>query len=54
MKKILLGVFLFLISFSWVSTTANVIIDKDLNEEKCISTNTNTVYPWEKCFWKIW
>ena len=53
MKKILLGVFLFLISFSWVSTTANVIIDKDLNEEKSISTNTNTVYPWEKCFWKI-
>lgn len=53
MKKILLGVFLFLISFSWVSTAAIGIIDKDLNEEKSTSTNTNTVYPWEKCFWKI-
>ncbi len=55
MKKILLGVFLFLISFSWVSTTANIIIDKDLNEDKnsFTTTNTNTVYPWEKCFWKI-
>ena len=53
MKKILLGVFLFLFSFSWVSTTANIIIDKYDNEDKSISTNTNTVYPWEKCFWKI-